>query len=110
MKSTSLLVSASLSRCTFTITGVPSLRSSAIRPASEYDCGVTVSMLATSLPRLEGLGAFARGADALDSELAGVLSAEGMRKFLRLLVKPDMTSPLLNPDYSRLNPITNAFQ
>jgi hypothetical protein len=67
-------------------------------------------MLATSLPRLDGLGALARGADPLDSELAGAFSAEGMRKFLRLFVKLDIVSPLVNPDYSRLNPITNAFQ
>jgi hypothetical protein len=67
-------------------------------------------MLATSLPRLDGLGAFALGAEVpLDSELAGVLSAEGMRKFLRL-AKPDIVSPFLNPDISRLNPRTNAFQ
>jgi hypothetical protein len=89
---------------------VPSLRSSAIRPASEYELGVTVSMLATSLPRLEGRGAFALGVEELrDSVLAGALSAEGMRKFFRL-AKPDIMSPFLNPDYSRLNPRTNAFQ
>jgi hypothetical protein len=67
-------------------------------------------MLATSLPRLDGLGAFARGADPLDSELAGAFSDPGMRKFLRLFVKPDIMSPFLNPDNSRLNPRTNAFQ
>jgi hypothetical protein len=67
-------------------------------------------MLATSLPRLDGLGALARGADPLDSELAGAFSDPGMRKFFRLLVKLDIVSPLVNPDYSRLNPITNAFQ
>jgi hypothetical protein len=66
-------------------------------------------MLATSLPRLDGLGAFARGADPLDSEPDGAFSAEGMRKFLRL-AKPDIMSPFLNPDNSRLNPRTNAFQ